>query len=149
MLKEIKRCIVLCANCHRELHYEEKKKKENKVREEYLRIINQPKKIYYAIVEKELETKWFKELQDKAKYNLNRFGGNQYTRVDNGIKEKIDIKKILSKKIGIGQKTISRILQIYRRGTEEQKHRARTGESSVHKINKELKPTRYSAMTVK
>jgi len=146
ILKEIEKCFVLCANCHRELHYEEKYKKVKKQRKEYLELISKPKKIYYSIVEKELEEEWFKELQNRAKYNLNRFGGNQYVRVDNGISEKIDIKKILAKKIGIGEKTICKILQIYRRGTEEQKKRARDGESSVTKIWKELEPIRYNRM---
>jgi hypothetical protein len=144
ILKEIKKCTVLCAICHRELHYEEEQEKVKRQREEYLKIINSPKIIYYNIVEKELGKEWVKRLQDKAKYNLSRFGGNQFIRIDGGMSEKIDIKKVLSKKIGIGEKSICRILQVYKRGTEEQKERARTGESSITKIYKELKPIRYS-----
>ncbi len=144
ILKEINKCIVLCSNCHRELHYNEEQEKIKEKREAYLKIINKPKIIYYNIVEKELEKDWFKELQDKAKYNLARFGGNQYIRIDNGIKEKIDTKKILAKKIGIGEGSIKRILQVYKRGTEDQKQRVRTGESLINKVYKELKPIRYS-----
>lgn len=143
ILEEIKKCIVLCSNCHRELHFKEKQKTILKKREDYLKIINQPKKIYYAVVEKELEKEWFKKLNEKAKYNLNRFGGNQYIRIDSEITEKIDIKKELSSKIKIGEKTICRILQIYKRGTEEQKERARTGKDSIYKVYKELEPIRY------
>jgi len=144
ILEEMKKCKILCANCHRELHYKEKQEKVKKKREAYLKVINQPKKIYYNIVEKELEKDWFKELKVKAKDNLTRFGGNQFIRVDNGIKEKIDIKKILAKKIGIGEKSICRIFQVHKRGTEEQKERVRTGESSINKVYKELEPIRYS-----
>ncbi|HUS49286.1 MAG TPA: hypothetical protein VMZ91_03930 [Candidatus Paceibacterota bacterium] len=144
ILEEIKKCICICANCHRELHYNEKQEKKKERREAYLKIINEPKKIYYNVVEEELEKDWFKELQDKAKYNLNRFGGNQYTKIDNGIKEKIDTKKILAKKIGIGEGSVKRILQVYKRGTEDQKQRVRTGESSINKVYKELEPIRYS-----
>ncbi len=144
IIEEINKCRVLCANCHRELHYNERQEKIRERREAYLNLIEEPKIIYYKIVEEELEKEWFKELQDKAKYNLSRFGGNQFIRIDNGIKEKIDIKKVLGKKLGIAEKRVCRILQIYKRGTEEQKERARTGESSITKIWKELKPMRYS-----
>ena len=147
ILEEIKKCQVLCANCHREVHFKEKHKKTFKVREAYLRVINKPKKIWYVLVEEELKKEWVKELQNKAKYNLNRFGGNQYTRIDNEIEEKIDVKKIIAKKIGIGQKTVCRIIQLYKRGTEEQKQKVRSGEESINKVYKELKPIRYSKRT--
>jgi len=149
ILFEIKKCKVFCANCHREFHFNKKQEEIKKQREEYKKIIYEPKKLYYKIVEEELKKEWFKQLQDKAKYNLNRFGGNQYIKVDNGISEKIDIKKVLAEKIKIGEKRVCRILQIYRRGTEEQKQRARTGESSITKIYKELKPIRYSQRMIK
>ena len=148
ILKEIEKCIVLCSNCHRKLHYEEKQEKYKKRRKEYLKIIEEEEKkvslSYYKIVEKEFETDWFKELQDKAKYNLNRFGGNQYTRRNNGIKEKIDIKVILAERTGISSCSVKRIIQIYKRGTEDQKRRAREGIDSINKVYKELKPIRYS-----
>ncbi len=144
ILEEIKKCKVLCSNCHRELHFEEKQKNMSQIKKDYENMVNEPKKIYYAIVEKEFEKEWVKELKDKAKYNLNRFGGNQYTKVDNKISEKIDIKKVLAKKIGIGQKTVCRIIQIHKRGTEEQKQRVRTGECSISKVYGELEPIRYS-----
>ena len=143
ILEEIKKCIIVCSNCHREIHYNEEKEKTKGKREKYLEILNKPKIIYYSIVEEELGKEWFKDLQNKAKYNLNRFGGNQYTKVNNGISEKINIKKILAKKIGIGENRICRILQVYKRGTEDQKERARTGKSSITKVYKELKPIRY------
>ncbi|KKM60260.1 hypothetical protein LCGC14_1543600 [marine sediment metagenome] len=139
-----KKCFILCANCHRELHYNEKQEKYRKIREEYLKIINKPKISNYKLAEQEFEKEWYKKLQDKAIYNLFRFGGNQYIKVDNGITDKIDIKEILSKKMGIGVRSASRLIQIYKRGTEGQKMRAREGISSISKIHKELKPTRYS-----
>ena len=144
ILEEIKKCKILCANCHRELHYNEKQEKIKEKREAYLNLVEGSKIVYYKIVEEEFEKEWFKELKDKAKDNLTRFGGNQFIRVDNGVKEKVDVKKILAKKIGIGEKSICRIFQIYKRGTEEQKERARTGEGSITKIWKELEPIRYS-----
>ena len=148
ILKEIEKCIVLCSNCHRKLHYEEKKEIEEKRKGEYLEVIkNEEKKkslFYYKIVEKEFEKKWFKELQNKAKYNLNRFGGNQYIRRDNGIKEKIDIKKEISNKVEVPVGAVKVCIQIYKRGTEDQKRRAREGIDSINKIYKELEPIRYS-----
>ncbi len=144
ILKEIEKCFILCSNCHRELHHKEDQEKIKENRRAYLEGINKPKNIYYSIIERELEKEWFKELQDKAKYNLARFGGNQFIKVNNGIKEKIDTKIILSQKAGIGINTINRALQIYRRGNEEQKERARTGKSSISKVWKELEPIRHS-----
>lgn len=144
ILKEIAKCFALCANCHRELHYKEEREKTRKNREIYLKIVNISKKTYYSIIERELQKDWVKKLQDKAKYNLDRFGGNQHIKIDNGIKEKIDVKKILSKKTEIGERTVSRAIQIYKRGTEDQKTRAREGKDSIYKIHKEMSSIRYS-----
>lgn len=145
IMEEIKKCIILCANCHRELHYNEKQDEIKKQKEDYSKLVNKPKKTIYSIVENLMQTEWFKEVEEKAKYNLNVFGGNQYTTIiNNGISEKIDIKNILSQKVGIGAKTISNIIQIYKRGTEEQKDRARTGKNSIFRIYKELSPIRFT-----
>ncbi len=148
ILEEIEKCVVLCSNCHRELHYRERQEGYRKRRQEYLKIIKEEEKplslFYYKIAEKEFETDWFKELKKKAKYNLDKFGANQFIKRDNGIKEKIDMKMILSKKVGIPQGSIKKCIQIYNRGTEEQKKRAREGIDTINKIYKELKPIRNS-----
>ena len=63
----------------------------------------------------------------------------------NSVQEKIDISMVVAKKIGTGKDTVHRSIQIYKRGTEEQKERVRTGESSINKVYKELEPIRHAS----
>jgi len=164
ILEEIKKCVILCSNCHRELHYFEQQEKNEKksqkqqeehekdkniaikyIKEERLKNIILPKKLNYKIVEEELEKEWVKDLQIKAQNNLNTFKGNQFTKINNDIQEKIDISKIIANKIGTGKDTVHRSIQIHKRGTEDQKQRVRTGECSINKVYKELEPIRYAS----
>ncbi len=150
ILKELEKCIVLCANCHREFHYNEKMEEYNRRQKEYLKVLEEDKKKreifsnYYKIVEVEFESEWIEELKKQAKHNLIVFGGNQYIKRDNGIKKRINIKIEISKKTGVPEGAVKRSIQIYNRGTEDQKRRAREGIDSINKIYRELEPIRYS-----
>ena len=168
--KEIEKCIVLCANCHREFHYKEKvekklknkKKKQEEEKQKNIEILNKYSKyreqkkeyeeynkqkeenkiIYYKIVEEEIKKEWIKDLKDKANKNSKVFKGNQFTEFRNTVKEKINISKEISEKLNFSKCSVSKCLQIYKRGTEDQKKRAREGIDLLDKIYRELEPIR-------
>ncbi len=170
ILEEIKKCMILCSNCHIELHYKNrlerkiKKEKENKEQkkikyikkmdryneykeqkeecEEYNKQKEENKIFYYKIVEEEIKKDWIKELWEKADKNSKVFKGNQFTEFRKTIKEKINISKEISEKLNFSKCSVSKCLQIYKRGTEDQKRRAREGIDILNKIYCELKPIR-------
>ena len=80
---------------------------------------------------------WLKDLYAK---NIGFYNGEERLK----LLGKTDSEKMIAKKIGTGKDTVHRSIQIYRRGTEDQKQRVRTGESSINKVYKELEPIRYS-----
>ena len=93
--KEVDKCILVCANCHREIHYQENLERQ---KEE----------------EKEINKMFGEILNNREEYNVSKIRDSykylEYSNIFEDIKNKIDRKDIL-KKYHINNKTFNKFLR--------------------------------------
>ena len=94
MKSEADKCILVCANCHREIHAKEREEKKKNKEEEFLYRINE----FYQV---------HQELRKDSNFIKTVFASETFK---NDVKEKVP-KKELSKKYNIGLTTITKYLK--------------------------------------